>query len=90
ASADAYGDRDEARIMEVPRDQLPPNVEEGALLRAEVASGQLITLIVVELSDDKAKLDPNHPLAGKDLVFDVTIVKVEKATDDEIAHGHCH
>ena len=41
-------------------------------------------------TDDKVKLDANHPLAGMDLTFDVTIVKVEAAVAEEIAHGHVH
>ena len=89
-TADAYGERDESRIFEVPLSQLPPDVSVGAMLRAQVEGGQLVSLVVVELKDDVARLDPNHPLAGKDLVFDVTIVKVEKAAPQELAHGHCH
>ena len=43
-----------------------------------------------DLEDNMVTVDANHPLAGKDLTFDVTIEDVRDATDDEIAHGHVH
>jgi len=89
-AAEGYGERDESRIMEVPKNQLPPDVMPGALLRAQLGDGQLVTLLVVEVGEETAKLDPNHPLAGKDLVFEVTIKKIEHPTAEELAHGHCH
>ena len=62
--------RGESRV----RDQLPPDVKVGATLQS--AHGQMVR--VVALSEESAVVDLNHPLAGKDLVFDVTILKVEK------------
>jgi FKBP-type peptidyl-prolyl cis-trans isomerase 2/predicted Fe-Mo cluster-binding NifX family protein len=90
SSADAFGERDEARILEVPRHQLPPDITVGALVSGTDPSGQRIGLIVIELGDEVARVDANHPLAGKDLVFEVTVVKVESATPEELAHGHVH
>ncbi|RLB56112.1 MAG: hypothetical protein DRI90_18935 [Deltaproteobacteria bacterium] len=89
-TADAYGERDEAKIFDVPRSQLPPDVKLGDMLRAQMEGGALVSLIVAELTDEVGRLDPNHPLAGKDLVFDVTIVKIEQAAPEELEHGHCH
>ncbi|MBW2527699.1 MAG: peptidylprolyl isomerase [Deltaproteobacteria bacterium] len=90
AAADGYGERDDSQVIELPRQQLPDDAFVGAVVHGQLAGGQVVMLTVVELDDDKAKLDANHPLAGHDLVFDVTIVKVEKATEEELAHGHAH
>ena len=45
---------------------------------------------VVEISDDLVKVDLNHPLAGKTLHFDVTVLEIRAATEEELAHGHAH
>jgi FKBP-type peptidyl-prolyl cis-trans isomerase SlyD len=45
---------------------------------------------VVGIEDDRVVVDGNHPLAGMDLNFDVTIVGVRDATEDELGHGHVH
>jgi FKBP-type peptidyl-prolyl cis-trans isomerase SlyD len=90
ASSEAYGDRDESRVLEVPLDRLPPNPQVGAVLQGRQPDGQIVGLMVVEVGETSARLDGNHPLAGKDLVFDVTIVSVEAATEEELAHGHVH
>ena len=50
----------------------------------------MIALTIVDLGDTTARLDGNHPLAGQDLVFDVTLVAVEAAVPEEIEHGHPH
>lgn len=89
-AAEGFGEHDEGMIVEVPREQLPKHAEIGSILRAQDESGHVMQLVVVELGDETARLDGNHPLAGKDLVFDVNIVKVESATAEEIEHGHVH
>lgn len=84
--AEAFGERDEQRVLEVPRAQLPSDLNVGEVVVAQHAHGQS-HLTVIELNDDHAKLDGNHPLAGKDLTFDLKIVKVEAATPSELAHA---
>ncbi len=88
--AEGFGERDETRIMEIPRDKLPPNVAVGMMLAAQDPHGKTMPLVVLELKDDVARLDTNHPLAGKTIAFDVKILKVEQATAEEIDHGHAH
>ncbi len=83
--AEAFGERDNERILEVPREQLPPDLKEGEVVVARHPEGGQAHLTVVEMGDDKAKLDGNHPLAGESLHFDVKVVKVEAATPQEIA-----
>jgi FKBP-type peptidyl-prolyl cis-trans isomerase SlyD len=88
--ADGFGERDEARVVEVPRSQLPAHAEVGARLTAQDDKGRSFSLTILELGEETARLDGNHPLAGMDLVFDVTVLKVEAATPEEIEHGHPH
>jgi FKBP-type peptidyl-prolyl cis-trans isomerase 2/predicted Fe-Mo cluster-binding NifX family protein len=88
--ADAFGERDDTRVIDVKRTQLPPEVEVGSMLATQDQHGRQIPLKVVELDDDTAKLDGNHPFAGKDVVFKVTVANVENATAEELAHSHAH
>jgi FKBP-type peptidyl-prolyl cis-trans isomerase 2/predicted Fe-Mo cluster-binding NifX family protein len=89
-SSEAYGDRDESQTMEVPLEQLPPDPQVGAMLQGRMPDGRVVGLTVIEVGETTARLDSNHPLAGKDLVFSVTIVGVESATAEELTHGHIH
>jgi len=88
--ADAFGERDEDRVIEVKRTQIPPEVEVGTMLATQDQHGRQIPLTVVGLDDETAKLDGNHPFAGKDVVFKVLVADVENATADELAHNHAH
>jgi FKBP-type peptidyl-prolyl cis-trans isomerase SlyD len=90
AASDAYGERDEEKVMEVPRDRLPPEAHVGAAVHTRDSDGRVQMLSIVYMDESVVRLDGNHPLAGKDLVFDVTIVAVEAAVPEEIEHGHPH
>lgn len=90
SAADAYGERDESLVLEVARNELPARVRIGQKLRSARPDGSVALLTLVELDDDTARLDSNHPLAGQELTFEVTVVQVERATADEIEHGHIH
>jgi FKBP-type peptidyl-prolyl cis-trans isomerase 2/predicted Fe-Mo cluster-binding NifX family protein len=86
--AEAFGERDERRVIEVPLAHFPPGLQVGALVTGEGPQGQRIAFTVIEIGDETVRLDGNHPLAGKGVVFDVTVVRVESATPEEIEHGH--
>ncbi|CEA01802.1 peptidyl-prolyl cis-trans isomerase SlyD [Pseudomonas saudimassiliensis] len=58
-----------------------------AVIQTEQGPRQ-VTVVKVGLS--QAEVDANHPLAGRDLTFDVEILSVREATADELAHGHAH
>jgi FKBP-type peptidyl-prolyl cis-trans isomerase 2/predicted Fe-Mo cluster-binding NifX family protein len=88
--AEAFGERDESRVIDVKRTQLPPEVEVGTMLATQDQHGRQIPLKVIELDDEAAKLDGNHPFAGKDVVFKITVADVENATPEELAHSHAH
>lgn len=74
----AYGPHRPEGIQSVPRTQIPDGVDTtpGARLQATGGDGQTMTLTVVDASDETVTVDANHPLAGKDLVFDVELVEV--------------
>ena len=88
--ADAFGEHEEARVIEVKRSQLPPEVKLGEMVATQDQSGRQIPLTIVHLDDTTARLDGNHPFAGKDVVFKITVARVENATADELAHNHAH
>lgn len=73
---DAYGERSDGNLHKVPLDQLPEGLEAGSVVQAQSPHGGVIPLVVVELGETEATLDANHPLAGKDLVFEIELVEV--------------
>jgi FKBP-type peptidyl-prolyl cis-trans isomerase SlyD len=91
APADGYGEINAEAIFEAPREHFPADVQlaVGQRVYAEGPNGQ-IALTVTKLTDKGAVLDANHPLAGKTLHFDVELVEVRGATQEELSHGHVH
>ena len=89
---EAYGVRDDARLESVPREMFPEDteIETGMQFHAEGPEGQMITVSVVEVSDDTVTIDGNHPLAGVQLNFDVKVVDIRDASAEELEHGHVH
>lgn len=78
-AAEAYGEHDEDLVFVVPRNQLPPgsDVSVGDALQVGFPDGQNAVVHVAALDDQSVTLDANHELAGKDLTFDLELVKVE-------------
>lgn len=74
---EAYGPHREEMVMDVPKTQLPAdmNPEVGMRLQAGQEDEQFV-VTVTEVQDDKVTLDANHPLAGKDLNFEITLVEI--------------
>lgn len=88
--ANAYGPRDENNVISLPRHIFPTSVGElfvGARLAARTDGGDTYPMTVVEISGDVVTADLNHPLAGKDLHFDVAVKSVRVAGNDEIFSG---
>jgi FKBP-type peptidyl-prolyl cis-trans isomerase 2/predicted Fe-Mo cluster-binding NifX family protein len=77
SAAEGFGERDETRVVEAPRAQLPPGVAVGSMVSAQDQEGRQFPLMVIHLDENVARLDANHPLAGKDLVFEMTVKNVE-------------
>ena len=75
---DAYGERSDQMIQEVPRSALPDDLEpeEGMGLQARGQDGRVINLTVTAVGDDSITVDGNHPLAGKPLNFEIELVSI--------------
>ena len=74
-SSEAYGDINPTLVAEVPKDRVPEGVEEGAMLQTITQQGPM-NVLVKEIKDDVVVIDANHPLAGKDLIFDLEVISV--------------
>jgi len=74
----AYGPHHEEMIMEVNRDQFPKDLEPRVDQRLQVSQpdGQSFVVLVTGVSETSVTLDGNHPLAGKDLAFDIQLVEI--------------
>ena len=77
---EAYGDPREDLIIEVPKTELPQEMtpEVGMGLVSRTPEGQEMNLMVVEVREETVVLDGNHPLAGKDLIFDLEVVEISE------------
>lgn len=86
----AYGAIDENMVQVVSRKMFEGmDIEVGMQFHADVSYGAGI-ITITEIDGDDITIDGNHPLAGESLTFDVEVVDVRQATDDELAHGHVH
>lgn len=76
--AEAYGPQNPDMVVEMPKDRFPPEVqiEVGMPLVMSDQTGQQFQVVVQEIRDDSVILDANHPLAGKDLIFDLELVEI--------------
>lgn len=77
-SDEAYGPVHDQLIQEVEKSQLPPEIEPqiGQTLIATGAEGQETRLVIKDINDQNIVVDANHPLAGKDLIFDIQLVEI--------------
>jgi FKBP-type peptidyl-prolyl cis-trans isomerase SlyD len=89
---DAYGEFDPEQIVDIPLDEFPEEicVEPGVELEMQDQDGDMLFARIISVGKSRAKLDFNHPLAGKELTFDVTIVALRQPTREELEHGHVH
>jgi FKBP-type peptidyl-prolyl cis-trans isomerase SlyD len=86
-----YGARDDSKIRKVPLRRFgAQKVKVGARLGMDAGGGRIEGVLVLSLQGDYATVDPNHPLAGKNLKFEVDVVQVRDATAEELEHGHPH
>lgn len=89
---EAYGAYDEDEIEEIDRDELPEAdlLEEGMMVEVEDEDGDTYVATVASVTDDTVTLDFNPPLAGKTLTYDVEVLSMRPATEEELDHGHPH
>ena len=75
--AKAYGERNDEMVIQAPIEQVPPdlNPEIGMRLEMGGANGEVLRVVVVEITDTHITLDANPPLAGEDLTFEIELVE---------------
>lgn len=89
---EGYGLKEDSRVQEVPKDMFDnaDEIKVGVQFHAQGPDGAAIVVTVTEVKDDAVVVDGNHALAGMELNFDVKVVDVRAATEEEIEHGHVH
>ena len=73
---DAYGEKKNQLIVNVPRDKFPPEIEVNGRLILKGPQGQQLPAVITEVNNDKVIIDLNHPLAGKELNFKIKVVAI--------------
>lgn len=91
APAEAYGERSEDRVQQVPKAafQGMDQIEVGMAVTAQTDQGS-INLVITAIDEDTVTVDANHPLASKSLTFNVSVKDVRDASEEELDHGHVH
>ena len=90
--AEAYGQRDDSLQQQVSMEMFerPDDVTVGQQFHAQTPNGDPLVITVTSVDGENVTIDANHPLAGVPLNFDVKVVDVREASQEEIEHGHVH
>ena len=77
-AANAYGERRDEMVFEVPNNNIPENInpQVGQQLAVKQNDGSTMPVTVTEIKKESIIIDANHPLAGKDLIFDIELVEI--------------
>jgi FKBP-type peptidyl-prolyl cis-trans isomerase SlyD len=88
---DAYGEKRDDMLQVVPMDMFVDagKVEVGMQFHADASHG-VSAVTVTKVENDEVTIDGNHPLAGETLTFDVEVMDIRPATEDELSHQHIH
>ncbi len=87
-ASDAYGEVNDEAVQELPVEQFEGiELAEGLVLYGQGEQGETVQVVVKSFTAETVSVDFNHPLAGKDLMFSVTVLSTREATEDEIATG---
>ena len=91
-AVDAYGERTLEKIQRVPQTMFPQDVDikPGMQFEAQASDENVSIATVDSIDGDVVVVDHNHPLAGKNLHFEVEVVDVREASAEELEHGHVH
>jgi FKBP-type peptidyl-prolyl cis-trans isomerase SlyD len=89
---EAYGPMVDELVQTVPREAFSgiDDIQPGMQFQAAGPDNQALMLTVTAVADEGITVDGNHPLAGRELNFDVEVVAIREATEDELSHGHIH
>jgi len=87
-ASDAYGELNPEALQTLPVEQFDGvELAEGLVLYGQGEQGETVQVVVKSFTEKEVTIDFNHPLAGKDLMFSVTVIEVRDATADEISAG---
>jgi FKBP-type peptidyl-prolyl cis-trans isomerase SlyD len=88
----AYGVRDESMLQQVPKNMFEDTsqIAVGTQFHAQGPNGEMLVVTVMDVQEEHVVVDGNHPLAGVELNFDVKIIDVRDASEEEVEHGHVH
>lgn len=77
-SKEAYGEHNSEMVLQVPNNQLPPELDAqiGMQLQLNQPNGQVIPVQITQVKAEMVTIDANHPLAGEDLKFDIEIIEI--------------
>tara|TARA_R110002167_G_scaffold58439_2_gene165623 strand:- start:804 stop:1235 length:432 start_codon:yes stop_codon:yes gene_type:complete len=77
-AGEAYGEHNEAMVVQVPREQIPAEIalDVGTRLQATGGNGETIIMTVKDVTEVVVTVDQNHPLAGEDLTFALELVAI--------------
>jgi len=89
---EGYGEFDPDAVVWLSREDFPESIplELGIELELQDGDGEIQLATIVDVEDERIQVDMNHPLAGENLHFEVTIAGLREATEEELAHGHAH
>lgn len=92
APKDGYGEHNAALKITLKKEMFPKDfpMEKGIQFEADLGEGRSGTFTIIEAKDSDVFVDGNHPLAGQNLTFNVEVLEVRTATDEELQHGHAH
>ena len=90
SAADSFGERDESLLQTMTKKDFPPGVKVGGQLRGRTSDGREAIFNVVKIKGDTVMLDGNHPWAGQTLRFQLSVIDVRVAIQEEIEHRHVH
>lgn len=87
-----YGQLDKEAYADIPRSEFPAHIpmEVGTALQLRDQEGDVLDAYIDAVEGENVRLTFNHPLAGKTLHFEVTVLDIREATQEELAHGHIH
>ena len=78
-AADAYGQRNDQFVRTFPRESLPENIQpqKGLVIKLQDSTGRTVPGIITDFNETTVTVDLNHPLAGKELIFNIKVVSIE-------------
>ncbi len=87
-AAEAYGEHKPEAIQTVPKEHLAHlDLHEGLVLQGQGENGEPVMVVVTEIQDDIVIMDHNHPMAGQDISFSVTIHDIRQPSEEELNMG---